>query len=508
MAPALKAAVRPGHYEAFSRLLRLACAAPAEVAGLRAASVKAALGNGAGIEALDVRGFTLLDMACYCCGSKDVVEVLLSAGASVAARGLSHPSALMWAHWMAHEDAVVLLTASGAGLTNADLEGLQRLRVAWSELQEEDDPKKPDSKGEPAAKALVKKGSRDLVSQKVASPAVSPSKAQASAAAESGGGSSSTALMLPDMSHLWLGGAPCSGILVATQGLRSRMAWGMGIEAGAAAATAPEVPELPSTVDFLKSVEVACEVGILVRTKLFAMRRVAEGSGLGMADLVVLQMFLADRGFHDACCAASSTLAAHQPVPSEAEKAADLHSANARLFHALKAIPATKVMCYRASRMATGGTLRELLRGHRHALDCYRPGSIVLWRHAVSVTTDPVLAEEIALRGEPVSGCGIVFKIRRAIGARPVSEFAEYPEHGEMIFPAGSVFRVVGLFPCTERCIRRGAAADGGPWSFDVGISVQRSDALTWEDACRARNVVVLLDEEEPSALQRIDLAL
>jgi len=97
---------------------------------------------------------------------------------------------------------------------------------------------------------------------------------------------------------------------------------------------------------------------------------------------------------------------------------------------------------------------------------------------------------------------GIVFKVRRTLGARPTKDFAEYTEHAEVIFSPGAAFRVIGLFPCNERTIGRGSSSESD-WAVDVGFVVQRTDSLGFEDACRARNVVILLDEETPSALHR-----
>merc|ERR1740129_390777 len=148
------------------------------------------------------------------------------------------------------------------------------------------------------------------------------------------------------------------------------------------------------------------------------MRLAAEGSGLTVADIAAIHLFLTDPGFHRALCSAWVTLAANQPVAEEAEQAMELQAALMQVGHALHAIPAKKTICYRACRLAVpGGCLREFLLGGRHTLDCYRPGSFVLWRHAASATTDPGLAEEAALRGEPwsPSACGIVFKVRRAV---------------------------------------------------------------------------------------------
>merc|ERR1719253_1036967 len=125
-----------------------------------------------------------------------------------------------------------------------------------------------------------------------------------------------------------------------------------------------------------------------------------------------------------------------------------------------------------------------------------------MWRHAASATTDSNLAEEVALRGD--SGVGIIFKVRRSLGARPVAEFSEYPEQGEVVFPPGSVFRVVGHFPCNERTIRRGMgdSAALAAMSVDIGASSQRNDALSWEEAKSSRNIVIMLDEEEPGSIQ------
>jgi len=187
-------------------------------------------------------------------------------------------------------------------------------------------------------------------------------------------------------------------------------------------------------------------------------------------------------------------LAAYAPTPQETDRALDLHGAHSQVVHALKAVPAKKSVSYRACRISTAsGTLREILVGNKFALDTYRPGSMVLWRHAASATTDPSLAEEVALRGSP--GCGVIFKIRRSLGARPMTEFAEYPDQGEVIFPPGSTFKVIGLFPCYERVLTRGAKSDS-TWTCDVGAMVQHAESLNFDDACRAQNIVVVLDEE------------
>merc|ERR1712008_40154 len=193
-----------------------------------------------------------------------------------------------------------------------------------------------------------------------------------------------------------------------------------------------------------------------------------------------------------------------QPEQEQSERAMDVQPAMLQVANAMGALPAQKVVCFRACRFSAS-SLREMLRGNRHALDGYRPGSIVMWRHAASATSDPTLAEELALRGEPAAGCGVVFKVRRSVGARPISSFSDYPEHGEVTFPPGTCFRVVGLCPFSERLLRRGVQMSDGlsQWDVDVGYPVQRTENFSWEDACRSRSCIIILDEEDPAALQR-----
>lgn len=178
---------------------------------------------------------------------------------------------------------------------------------------------------------------------------------------------------------------------------------------------------------------------------------------------------------------------------------------------ALQALPARKVVCFRALRVPlAAGCLREMLRGHKHGMDSYRPGSIVLWRHATSCVKDPALAEKLALHGEPAAGCGLIFKVRRTSSARDVADFSACPEHQEVVFAPGTVFRVVGLFPCTQQSLRKGTAYETGAWAAEIGsaaaAAAHRNEALSWEEACRARSAMVLLDEEDARAVPQSDM--
>merc|ERR1712190_266283 len=121
----------------------------------------------------------------------------------------------------------------------------------------------------------------------------------------------------------------------------------------------------------------------------------------------------------------------------------------AQVYSGLSQLPRDNSMCYRVCRLSLGEDekLDKVLSGNPDAFDCYKPGSIVLWRHAASATTDPSLAEELALPGDGSDECCIVFKIRRSLNAHTVKKFAEFPKHGEVLFPPFACFRVVGLFP-------------------------------------------------------------
>merc|ERR1719426_690913 len=72
-----------------------------------------AIENGAHPAALDVGGFSLLDLACFC-GDRNLAEIVLNTGAPVAVLGPTKPSALMWAHWGGVEGTVMLLTSQNA----------------------------------------------------------------------------------------------------------------------------------------------------------------------------------------------------------------------------------------------------------------------------------------------------------------------------------------------------------------------------------------------------------
>lgn len=467
----------------------------------RVVAVRGSLAAGGEADALDPRGFTLLDLACFC-GEAELVQTLLEARAPMAALGPTRPSALMWAHWQSNADIAALLIAAGASLSNADLEGLQRLRAAWAEIEnEEATPSEASASPKFAPPARSRREGPSLV--RGASEKPETTEASSSGILQR----SSTALLQPDPKLIWARCAPCKeGYIAAASSLINRMSWGVGAEVGAVVPVVMDEPRPQKGFEFLDGARQVARPDAVAGAGLLAQRFVAEGSGLAAADLMALHLFLTDAGFHEACSRTASTLTAQAPEAEEADRAIDLQPVHAQLWRALHAIPARKVVCYRACRLLQpGGTLRKLLRGNRHSLDCYRPGSIVLWRHAASATMDPALAEEIALRGEPVAGCGVIFKIRRAASARSVAEFSEYPEHREVAFPPGSAFRIVGLFPCTERAIRRGIASDADIWQFDVGTSSHRGDGLSWEDACRARSVVVVLDEEDAAAIQRAD---
>eukprot|EP00927_Polykrikos_kofoidii_P035876 TRINITY_DN30381_c0_g2_i1.p1 TRINITY_DN30381_c0_g2~~TRINITY_DN30381_c0_g2_i1.p1 ORF type:complete len:3775 (-),score=772.57 TRINITY_DN30381_c0_g2_i1:67-10008(-) len=484
MSPTLKAVIRASHFSLFKALASVET--PVERAAAVTTTLKEAGSQLAAV--VDLRGFSPLDVACIA-GEKEVIDVLLSAGAPVVARGPTLPSALMWAHWRAHEEAVISLTANGASLSNADLEGLQRLRAA---LHDSALPSPP-----PVNKVEDKRASQTSKGEK--------GKEVASVSAEneaSGGEREAMAALMKPTSNLWVLNVPSTeGYMATAGGLVSRMAWGVGVPVGIVAGRVDDTKVPPSPAEFREALGHCASEISLVQAQLFALRRVAEGSGLVLVDLIALRLFITDDGFHRSCSAAFLTVASAQPAQEDANKAADIYGAHARLAHALLAVPAKKCVCYRVCQLPReqGSTLREFLRGNRHGLDNYRPGSVVLWRNAASATTDGGLAEEVAMRG---SGLSVVFKVRRVVGARSLSEFAEYPTHGEVVFPPCSAFRVVALFPCTEKSIRRGVGSEGGLFSVDLGSTqVQHTESLSWEEACKSRAVVVLLDEEEPGVI-------
>ena len=74
--------------------------------------------------------------------------------AAKAGKGASGLTALMWAHWRGSTGVATLLTGRGRQLTNADLEGLQRLR----ELETQNSPQKPQPTPTDAGGAAEEEG--------------------------------------------------------------------------------------------------------------------------------------------------------------------------------------------------------------------------------------------------------------------------------------------------------------------------------------------------------------
>eukprot|EP00913_Durusdinium_trenchii_P010619 g9963.t1 len=302
-------------------------------------------------------------------------------------------------------------------------------------------------------------------------------------------------LLWPELAKIWLHCWPpqipsnlspsTNTYLYSARPLMARMTWGAGMDHGTA---------MPSTGQVAVEEEEKKPAGKLAEELLQAIRLAGADLRLSPGNIVALNLFLSDVSFHSECSTALSAQLSQSPAPAVRERAADLMSAHSELTNALQALPARKVVCFRALRLTLAG---------------YRPGSIVMWRHPTSCTQDPALAEELALHGEPAGACGIVFKIRRTASARPVAEFSTTPEHQEVLFPAGSIFRVLGFYTCTSQCLRKGTGSASNAWSAELGSAVAASggDALTWEEVCRSRSAMVLLDEEDPTvAVQRPEM--
>ncbi|CAE7489628.1 unnamed protein product, partial [Symbiodinium natans] len=403
---------------------------------------------------------------------------MLSADAKLA-QSAGKLSSLMWAHWSGQSEAglgdlksplaqvVLKLTSKGSSLSNADLEGLQLLRAV-----------------------------RDELSDGAEAPGVQ--------------------LLWPDTSQIWLGcwlptmpkylSPSTSTYLHCAKGLLSRMTWGAGQDNGTAmpstsVGTAPgaaadeEEQQKPSKAaeELLQALRlIGADKGAVASAQLLALRLTAEGKvGLSPANVIALNLFLSDSSFHSEVSAALVSQFSQQPLPAVRERAADIYAAHAQLSAAIQALPARKVVCFRAIRF-TGG-MRDFLRGHRLGMDCYRPGSIVMWRHAASCTQDPALAEELALHGEPAAACGLVFKIRRAASARPVADFSATPEHQEVLFAAGTIFRVVGFYPCSQQSLRQ-EAGSASPNLHGYGYAdrkyQERHGLGCWALGCGARQVL------------------
>lgn len=101
-------------------------------------------------------------------------------------------------------------------------------------------------------------------------------------------------------------------------------------------------------------------------------------------------------------------------------------------------------------------------------------------------------------------GVQVVLKVRGR-SARDVSDFSPAPDLKECIFPPRRLLRVAGVYALEDTLLRRGLAAQDGVSELlssfeppDLG-SLGASGALSWEEACAKRSVMVLLEEEEPN---------
>ena len=67
---------------------------------------------------------------------------------------------------------------------------------------------------------------------------------------------------------------------------------------------------------------------------------------------------------------------------------------------------------------------------------------------------------------------------------------------------------MLGFYSCSSRSLRKGTGSDG--WAAELGsaAAAQGGEALTWEEDCRARSVMVLLDEEDAAVVQKPEITV
>lgn len=488
----------------------------------------------------------------------DSSKLLLAAGAGGKAKaGSVEITPLMWAHWRQASGVVTLLTAHGAQLSNGDLEGLQRLRDVEQKSRSALERTTSGGSGASALGANIGSsgsGERGVAaggSGAEAAKAADAEKAEEAALEEDKSESSDPELLsLLEVrpSLVWAGLGRCTH-KDAVRNFARRMATSARPLAISGHERLARVEEpKPSALQFLAAARAALEGptgagGAIVAAadaspaavqgsaaghshaadfpgsgrggngdgptdaalegaKLFSLRRLAEGKATSLPSAMALRLLLSDAsadGLRERCGDVLSALCSSAPLGADAEAIVPFL---AQLELALESLPSQRGTQFVGLNVPTpSNTLCEALNGEA-GVGSFHPGGLIYWRGCGSVTSDPMLAKEAAIKGK---GVALVLKIR-STSSRDVSSFSPTPDLGERLFPPRRCFRVAGLFALGDMTLRRGLATGGGvPLLLeafetpDLG-SGGSGAPLAWEDACGRREVCVVLDEEQASA--------
>eukprot|EP00927_Polykrikos_kofoidii_P071610 TRINITY_DN6786_c1_g1_i1.p1 TRINITY_DN6786_c1_g1~~TRINITY_DN6786_c1_g1_i1.p1 ORF type:complete len:1717 (-),score=357.88 TRINITY_DN6786_c1_g1_i1:78-5066(-) len=455
-------------------------------------------------------GPTFLELAALADDVK-AAEKLLLAGAKqeLIVKG-SAITPLMWAHWRDSKEVITLFTTKGGQLSNGDLEGLQRLR----DLRRRNEPSVVEATV-PAPAPGSSSGARGGEKDKDASMQAEKEAAAAAQASirlesvEDGDKPDADALGLLDISAdlVWRSlGRSKHADAIKEFGVRmAECALPVMINSHDAKREKIEDPR-PNAREFLDATEAIladvapCKREAMVEAaKLFAIRSVAQGRSTSMQSAIALRLFLSSAstdGLHSRVGECFLALNSSAPLSEDMER---LTPFTTQLELALKGLPSKRGTQFIGMNMSTpSGKLTEVLNGSK-GIGSYHPGGMVLWCGCGSVTSDPMIAKEIAMKG---SGVAVVFKIR-SVTSRCVASFSTAPDLNERLFLPRIRFRVAGIYPLEDMLLRKGLAASSGLHSCleafqtpEIGGANSYGGPLSWEDACNRRSVCVVLDEE------------
>jgi len=393
---------------------------------------------------------------------------------------------------------VAALTEGGAQLTNADLQGLQRLRSIRERRLKLLAEQEKQAAQSPAPVARTDSQKKQDESVEVEKEQVEEAKKEEDEDAED---QTMEALLTLDGRTLWKGHrADGEGYTPMLAELGARMqAEAVLTDCG----SRPHVPAPPGEdvkIEAGKFVEALIQLGVrdqqINASKMFALRAAAEGGGVSIKAAFVLSVYLSIEAIHRELMAAWAAACSVAATADEEDRWAIVDPLLVQVTQAIDSLPAARAVYFRSVVVpTTSGTAREFLLGAKNALNTYRVGSLVLWRGAAAVTDKPEVAEACSL-AHP-KGVTVIFKIRRAVSARRVSSFTAAPELGEALFPPCSFFRVMSLHELHDSAVRRGCE-EGGRWDLDAAPPPV---SLTWEQAGRQKRILVVLSEEERSSV-------
>ncbi|CAE8584092.1 unnamed protein product, partial [Polarella glacialis] len=334
----------------------------------------------------------------------DDAEALALLGAQGAADPLApSPTPLMWAQWAGAQASSRQLLDAGQTLSNADLEGLRRLGRARRLSQ---DSKVAAAAGPSASAQLLEPGNWE---------------------------------QLPKAAQLLASTGPA----VRIRSLRQRMTFGGAINPDSllgSAGVASSVPPAPIALNRLSSetdgeAEGAEEAAIAQEAAAVVLLQQLGAERASWIRFLVQREIARGEG---RASMAPAQLCALQAVANFADVHAECHTFMPVLRAALMALPACSGPCYRSLVLSDASA---------ETLSRYKPGSMVRWALGTAATRDfgaamDALAShaELGSLTDSAPRKGILFKVRRTLSARQISE-----ESREVLFLGGSL-RVVGLF--------------------------------------------------------------